>query len=636
MRQVRSLSVVSILLAGIFLCWHAVSAIAAVTAEQKKEIAAIKKELGKVQGLIAKKEFDEAKKILDDSQAKMGKIAAEAKLMEGDPALVSVMRQIIQRRGTLDKKLGAAGEGIDFEKEVAPLLAAKCAGCHGEEKSSSGLRLDTFEALETASRTKQLIVPGDAANSSLLVRVSVSGEKRMPKDGTPLSDAEIATIASWINQGASFKGDKSDKFMAAPKPGSKRPPKNSPPPVIAKATGKEKVSFIKDIAPWMVNLCGNCHGGNNPRGGLSLVNFEGLMRGGDTGPVVLIGNRDGSRLWHLVGGIEEPRMPQGQARITKKNYEDLKTWLDEGAKFDGGDIKRPLREMVPTEEQRIAAELAKLTPEQFVAKRKEESDEQWMDANPKEPKNTVESDEFLVYGNVSEERLKEVLGWADEHAKILRSSFGASGPALWRGKLAVFVFKDRFTYAEFAQVIESAEIPNETIGHSRVTPSFAEAYICVQDIGDQVTTSSPGMKLNVADQITGAFLKRGGDKVPEWLIRGLGLALGAGKEAKKNEFLKNQPLLTVEALKGIEKPEQIFEKGKFSSADLGPIGYTLVQHMLTAGGGPKKLGMFIEKLQSGMDQESAAKGIYGSDLAGLGYSYLSTLTVKRPGKIKMK
>ncbi|MDB5391632.1 MAG: Planctomycete cytochrome [Planctomycetaceae bacterium] len=637
MRQVRWLSLVGVLLAGIFLSWTVVAVRAAVTPEQKKELNEIKKDLGKVKGHLTKKEFDEAKKVLDESQSKLKKIADDSKMMETEGALAPVHVMLIQRRAELDKKLGATGMGgVDFDKEVAPILAAKCVSCHGDEKSSAGLKLDSFANVEIASGTKRLVIPGQADASLLVARITATDEQKMPKGEKTLSGEEIATIVSWINQGAKFKGDKAAKFVAGAKPGAARPA-NGPAPTIARATGNEKVSFIKDIAPWMVNLCGNCHGGANPRGGLSLATFEGLMRGGASGRVILPDNREGSRLWRLVGGIELPRMPQGQARITRKNYEDLKTWLDEGAKFDGPDPKVPLRQLVPTEEERLAAELAKLSHEEFVTRRKEISEDQWKRANPSEEYKMLESDDFLVYGNVSEVRLKEIQDWSEEHAKTLRSVFNVNGAALWRGKLAVFVFKDRFTYEEFPRVIESAEVPKETVGHARVVRSFADAYICVQDIGDQVTTDSPGMKLNVVDQITGAFLKRTGDKVPDWLIRGLGLALAAGND-KKNEYIKNLPTMAMDSLKTIESPEQIFEKGKFSSADLGPIGYTLVKHILIEGG-PKKLGMLVEKMQGGMEQEAATKAVYSADLKGLGTSYLASLgagNTKKPTKVKKK
>lgn len=635
MRQMTRSPFVCLLAIGLLWCGVVLPVSAALTPEHRKEIAEIRKELNKVQGLITKKEFDEARKILDDAQTKISSIASDAMVKETDKQLAPVLHQIEQKRAILDKKAGGAGEGgIDFEKEVAPILAAKCASCHNDERASGGLKLDTFEGLEAGGTNKPLLVAGQAARSLLVARLSANGALRMPKNPQPaLSAVEISTITSWVNQGAKFEGDKAKKFEAARAGGAARG-NNLPPPTIVRAAGDEKVSFTRDIAPFMVNLCVGCHSGNNPRGGLNLSTFEGLMKGGASGRVILPGNLEGSRLWRLVGGLELPRMPQGQARITRTNYENLKVWLEEGAKFDSPDPKKPLREIVPTEEEILAAKLGKLTAEEFNTMRKEKSEEQWKRANAKETPVSLESDEFLAMGNVSEPRLKEVLDWANEHGKTLRDAFGDKTPQLWRGKLTIFVFKDRFSFEEFPRVIESSEVPRETIGLARVVPSYDDAYICVEDIGDQISSESPGMKLSVIDQITGAYLKRSGDKIPDWLIRGLGLALAA-KDDKKNEFILAQGAMAVESLKGVETPEQVFEKGRFSSADLGPIGFTLVQHMLAAGG-PAKLGQLITKLQSGTELAPALKDIYSVDLRTLGLSYGASLGAKKPGKVKKK
>lgn len=635
MRKLTWFSLMWLLACGMLWSGAALPVGAAITAEHRKEIGEIRKELNKVQGHITKKEFDEARKILNDAQDKISKIASDAKVMESDKSLAPILHQIELKRAILDKKAGGAGEGgIDFAKEVAPILAAKCANCHNEDRSAGGLKLDTFAGLEAGGENKPLLVPGQGARSLLVARLNANGAQRMPKNPQPaLSAVEIAAITSWVNQGAKFEGDKAQKFQAAG-PGGAARPNNLPPPTIARASGNEKVSFTKDIAPFMVNLCLGCHSGNNPRGGLNLSTFEGMMKGGQSGRVILPGNMEGSRLFRLVGGLELPRMPQGQARITRTNYENLKTWFEEGNKFDGPDPKQPLREIVPSEEEIAAARLSKLSPEEFHAMRKEKSEDQWKRSNAKETASIVESADYLVMGNASEDRLKEILGWADEHAKTLREAFGAKTNEIWKGKLAIFVFKDRFSFEEFPRVIESAEVPRETIGLSRVSPSFDEAYVCVEDIGDQVSAESPGMKLSVIDQITGAYLKRSGDKIPEWLIRGLGLAL-ASKDDKKHEFILAQPAMAMESLKGLESPEQVFEKGKFSSADLGPVGFTLVQHMLAAGGAPK-LGMLIDKLQSGTELPAALKDVYNADLKTLGLSYATTLGARRPGKVKKK
>ena len=51
---------------------------AAITAEHQKQIGEIRKDLGKVQGLIAKKEIDDAEKILTESEQKLKQIAKDA------------------------------------------------------------------------------------------------------------------------------------------------------------------------------------------------------------------------------------------------------------------------------------------------------------------------------------------------------------------------------------------------------------------------------------------------------------------------------------------------------------------------------------------------------------------------------
>ncbi|MGH7128994.1 MAG: c-type cytochrome domain-containing protein, partial [Planctomycetaceae bacterium] len=397
---------------------------------------------------------------------------------------------------------------VSFTDDVAPVLREKCARCHGDNNPRNGFRVGSHEALLRGGRSGRAIVPGNAAASPLVARLNTSGDAMMPKGGPPLSAEERQTIAVWITQGA--KDD--------------TPPQK--PVVIPKPAGDETVSFTKDIAPFMVNLCLRCHSGNDPRGGLSLETFENLMRGGDSGEVIIPGNREDSRLFRLVGGLENPRMPQGQARITRQNYEDLKQWFAEGNTYDGGDPKTPLRELVPTEEELRAERFARMTPEEFVAHRKQRSEEQWKRAVPKEPRNLVESEEFLVYGNVPEERLKEIDAWATEHATALRELAGeASGrrepadssrsisgltPAarMWKGKLAIFVMDGRFEYEEFNIVINDRRVPPEVIGHSVVTPSFEDAYVVLQDIGDEVDSESPGMKVNLIEHLTGAFLQR--------------------------------------------------------------------------------------------------------------------------------
>lgn len=76
----------------------------------------------------------------------------------------------------------------------------------------------------------------------------------MPKDGAALSNDEISMLANWIKQGAKFDGeDETVKLADFGKPATKARPNT--PIKIAKATGNEKVKFIRDLAPDFVLIC---------------------------------------------------------------------------------------------------------------------------------------------------------------------------------------------------------------------------------------------------------------------------------------------------------------------------------------------------------------------------------------------
>ena len=77
------------------------------------------------------------------------------------------------------------------------------------------------------------------------------------------------------------------------------------------ATGKETISFAKDIAPVLATTCANCHGMMRPGGNFSLFTFEGLIKGGDSGSPVQSGKGADSFLIKKLRGMvsQGQRMP---------------------------------------------------------------------------------------------------------------------------------------------------------------------------------------------------------------------------------------------------------------------------------------------------------------------------------------
>ena len=91
---------------------------------------------------------------------------------------------------------------VDYPRQVFPILKARCLECHSGETRKGGLSLATYADALDGGRTGPSIRPGDGAGSLLVHRVTAEIEPQMPKDEDPLTDAEVALLKLWIDQGA--------------------------------------------------------------------------------------------------------------------------------------------------------------------------------------------------------------------------------------------------------------------------------------------------------------------------------------------------------------------------------------------------------------------------------------------------
>ncbi|GMV99505.1 MAG: hypothetical protein AMXMBFR84_06440 [Candidatus Hydrogenedentota bacterium] len=100
---------------------------------------------------------------------------------------------------------------VDFQRDIAPIFAAKCISCHGPEKQQSGLRLDHKADAMRGGDSGPVLVASDSANSDLFQRISgARPEDIMPPKGEPLSADQVALVKSWIDQGALWPEDEGD------------------------------------------------------------------------------------------------------------------------------------------------------------------------------------------------------------------------------------------------------------------------------------------------------------------------------------------------------------------------------------------------------------------------------------------
>ncbi len=614
------------------------------TPAQKKELSAIRGDLTRVHTPIRHDLIDQSEKKVNEAEQRLDTFVKDAGIGDSDSHIISIRKLIAARKTAIEKartkeaqkkesgegeprpkKPTAKEKGGGFVLQVAPIFVKHCLDCHGMD-AKGGLRLDTYAGMEKGGKSGPLLQIGDAANSLLMARLTAADDARMPKGGEPLSEAECKKIAEWINRGAKFDGDDPQKPLGQLTAAVDRSSKTVSVKIfVPRPTGNETVSFTKEIAPFMVERCLRCHSGNDPKGKLSLETFESLLSGGKTGAEIVPGSLEKSRLWALVGEQKPFKMPPGDAFIKRAHWNSLRTWILEGAKYDGGDAKKPLRDLVPTESERRTAELAHTSPQEFHERRRQRSEEQWRRAMPKDAPQTVENDAFLVYGNVPAERIEQVAKWAAAALQSAQTFFDDHSQP-FKGGLAVFVMKDRFSYEEFCQAVERREPQAAIHGHAVVTPDLKDAYVVVQDGGDAAGSTSTRAEL--LEQIGDAFLRRFEPKLPEWLIVGSGrmLALPSGASA----IPTSQWPQVYRLVASLEKPEDLLTDGTFSPSAAREVGAAVVSSLLE-GHDKGQFVKFVKALEHGTSQADALRDVYGADLRGAAEVFLAR-AAKSAGK----
>jgi mono/diheme cytochrome c family protein len=104
-----------------------------------------------------------------------------------------------------------------FTKHIRQVLLDRCVKCHGGEKTRSGLDLTSREALLKGGDNGPVVVPHKAKASRLYQLVSHLEEPHMPPQGDPLTEAQRAEVAAWIDLGAPYDKPLLDKAATARK-----------------------------------------------------------------------------------------------------------------------------------------------------------------------------------------------------------------------------------------------------------------------------------------------------------------------------------------------------------------------------------------------------------------------------------
>lgn len=127
--------------------------------------------------------------------------------------------------------VGTAADPVSYFKDVRPLFQQHCQGCHQPAKAQGGyVMTEVADLMKAADSGKPGVVPGKPEKSYLLDEIRVKGGKaEMPKNGSPLTSAQVALVEAWIKEGAKDDTPASAKAKAID---ADHPPVYSAPPVV--------------------------------------------------------------------------------------------------------------------------------------------------------------------------------------------------------------------------------------------------------------------------------------------------------------------------------------------------------------------------------------------------------------------
>lgn len=100
--------------------------------------------------------------------------------------------------------------------------------------------------------------------------------------------------------------------------------------------------FERQIRPLLADRCYQCHSraSEKAKGGLLLDSREQLLKGSDSGPIVVAGDPDKSLLLTVVRERDEDlRMPPDGDRLTDAQIADLEIWVEIGAPLPQTEVR---------------------------------------------------------------------------------------------------------------------------------------------------------------------------------------------------------------------------------------------------------------------------------------------------------
>lgn len=596
------------------------TALSAPTAKQRQQIQALQKEVFKAGNYYQRKKYKESGDMLRNVQKQVEILSAS-----GDQGVLNLLKPIHQRltkahsmlksKGvTLPPllKLGAkpksaarpvantgptlplAGEKVSFVKHVATILISKCGRCH-VNRGVGDFSMSSFETLMKGTPDGAVIIAGDAGGSRL---IEVIKEGEMPRGGIKITPQEIAALVRWVAEGAKYDGDSQQTALIKLAPNVRAA--QAPRVAVTKATGNETISFSRDLAPLISEKCANCHGrARMPSGRFNLNTFSALLRGGQSGPPVLPGNPAESLIIKkLKGTAGGNRMPLRQDPLPSKVIAKFEKWISEGAKFDGPSATQLVEQVASL------GKAKSFDHNQLAADRAKRTADNWKLGMPGIDADRGETKNFLLMGNVGQEKLNQYGQQAEAIVPKIAEIFGAStSQPLVKGRMTIYFFKIRYDYSEFGQMVEKRQLPRFWQGHWRF--NIIEAYAAIVSPRNEV-----GLDALIAQQVSGTYVASLASLPPQWFSEGSARAVAATidpEDSRVAEWDRQLP----EVLAAMQSPND-FATGKLSPESSYIVSYSFIKLLMSDADRYRRL---IDQLRAGKDFAQSFGQIYGGSVA---------------------
>lgn len=480
-----------------------------------------------------------------------------------------------QRRSPRSRRRGNREEmaqaGPSFSAQIAPLLVQHCGRCHIQDNRGN-FNMSNFAMLAKGPPEGTVIFPGDPVGSRLIETIETGD---MPRGGGAVPSAHLQLLKDWVAAGAKYDGPSPVvplAALAAAAParsaGGDSGPTDPAMDDRPRPTGGEgTVSFAKDVAPILLQNCNGCHiDARRASGGLRLDNFSQLMRGGDSGEIVLPGLAQESLLVRKLKGEEGNRMPAGgRPPLSDEQIELISTWIDEDARFDGSSPDQPLEVM-------SALAWASSANDEELAERRAElarNNLRLFDGDDEPTEQTT--DDFFVIGTAGQQTVEAVSKEAGRAAAKIKSTIDPDGIP---GRVTIFVLPKRYDYSEFAKMVEQRSVPNSWQSHWRY--DGVDAYIAVLA---SPSDSDAVIQARLVGPLAALALVTRSAGVPRWFAEGVGRAVTARLAAKELAAVESWNSGLISAVSALKDGKQLVDGG-LPPDQLDLLGYAVATAML--------------------------------------------------------